>query len=151
MYYRILLFMDLKKIYNLNFLGKLLLSAIFVNAIPGKILFFGKQAQFITSKGFPETFSAILLIAAIFLLIGGSFLLIFSDRTKLACSLLLIFLVPTTIIFHLVPFQLLAVVRNLSLMGGLLIAIDKSNIKFLDRNFKQESKEIEYSDLNEDN
>ena len=139
--------MDLKKFYSLNFLSKLLLSAIFVNAIPGKITNFGSQAEYIVSRGFPEPISAVLLFLAIVLLICGSVLLIFSEKTKLACSLLLIFLVPTTIIFHLVPFQLVAVARNLSLIGGLLIAIDKSNVNSLKKN----SKEIEYSDLNEDN
>ena len=92
-----------------------------------------------------------MLFLAIILLISGSVLLIFSERTKLACSLLLIFLVPTTIIFHLVPFQLVAVARNLSLIGGLLIAIDKSSNKYFNASSNLESKEIEYSDLNEDN
>ena len=143
--------MDLKRFYSLNFLGKLLLSAIFVNAIPGKIVNFGSQAQYIVSRGFPEWLSNIMLFAAIILLISGSVLLIFSERTKLACSLLLVFLVPTTIIFHLVPFQFVAVARNLSLIGGLLIAIDKSSINFLNSSSNLETKEIEYSDLNEDN
>ena len=119
--------MDWKKFYSLNFLGRFLLSAIFVNAIPGKITNFGSQTQYIVSRGFPESISIILLIAAIIILIIGSVLLIFSDRTKLACSLLLIFLIPTTIIFHLVPFQLMALARNLSLIGGLIVAMDKSN------------------------
>ena len=92
-----------------------------------------------------------MLFGAIVLLISGSILLIFSNKTKLACSLLLVFLVPTTIIFHLVPFQLMAIARNLSLIGGLLIAIDKTNVKGFKQDVKQESKEIEYSDLNEDN
>ena len=77
--------------------------------------------------------------------------MIFSKRTKLACSLLIIFLVPTTFIFHLVPFQLVEVTRNLSLIGGLLIAIDKSSNNYLNASSNLESKEIEYSDLNEDN
>jgi len=143
--------MNFKKFYSLNFLAKLLLSAIFVNAIPSKITNFGSQAQYITSRGFPEPLSNLLLFAAIALLISGSILLIFSNKTKLACSLLLIFLVPTTIIFHLVPFQFMAIARNLSLIGGLLIAIDKANVNSFDQDVKQESKEIEYSDLNEDN
>tara|TARA_B100000579_G_C22638606_1_gene760295 strand:- start:1 stop:432 length:432 start_codon:yes stop_codon:yes gene_type:complete len=143
--------MDLKRFYSLNFLGKLLLSAIFVNAIPGKLINFGSQAQFIVSRGFPEPLSIVMLIAAIGLLVSGSVLLIFSERTKLACYLLLIFLVPTTIIFHLVPFQLMAIARNLSLIGGLLIAIDRSSINYLNASSNLESKEIEYSDLNEDN
>ena len=77
--------------------------------------------------------------------------MIFSNKTKLACSLLLIFLVPTTIIFHLVPLQLIAIARNLSVIGGLLIAIDKTNVISFKQDVKQEAKEIEYSDLNEDN
>ena len=92
-----------------------------------------------------------MLTLAIVLLISGSLLLIFSKRIKLACSLLIIFLVPTTIIFHLVPFQLVEVARNLSLIGGLLIAIEKSSINYLNASSSLESKEIEYSDLNEDN
>ena len=142
--------MDFKRFYSLNFLAKIFLSAIFVNAIPSKIANFGSQAQYITSRGFPEPLSNLLLIAAIALLISGSVLLIFSNKTKLACSLLLIFLVPTTIIFHLVPFQFEAI-RNLSLIGGLLIAIDRSSLNYLNASSNLESKEIEYSDLNEDN
>ena len=143
--------MNFKRFYSLNFLAKLLLSAIFVNAIPSKISDFGVQAQYIASRGFPEPLSILLLIAAIAVLISGSILLIFSNKTKLACSLLLIFLVPTTIIFHLVPLQFMAIARNLSLIGGLLIAIDKTNFNSFKQDTKQESKEIEYSDLNEDN
>ncbi len=90
-----------------------------------------------------------MLIGAIALLVSGSTLLIFSNKTKFACSLLLIFLVPTTIIFHLVPLQVMALVRNLSLIGGLLLAIDKTNVNLLNQD--GESNEIEYSDLNEDN
>ena len=143
--------MDLKKFCSLNFLSKLLFSAIFVSAIPGKITNFGSQSQYIVSKGFPEPLSNVMIFAAIILLISGSLLLIFSERIKLACSLLLIFLVPTTIIFHLVPFEFGYVARNLSLIGGLLIAIDKSSNNYLNASSNLESKEIEYSDLNEDN
>ena len=40
-------------------------------------------------------------------------------------------------------------VRNLSLIGGLLVAIDKTNVNSFNKD--GESREIEYSDLNEDN
>ena len=119
--------MDLKRFYSLNFLGRFLLSAIFINAIPGKITNFNGQFQFIASKGFPEPIAKLLLLSAIILLITGSVLIIFSERIKLACSLLLIFLVPTTIIFHLFPLDIFPLVRNLSLIGGLIIALDKSS------------------------
>ncbi len=143
--------MNFKKFYSLNFLAKLLLSAIFVNAIPSKISDFSRWAEIISNKGFPEPLSNLLLVAGIGVLISGSILLIFSNKTKLACSLLLLFLIPTTIIFHLRPFELMEITRNLSLIGGLLIAIDKTKVISTNQNSKQESREIEYSDLNEDN
>ena len=141
--------MNFKRIFSLNFLAKLLLSAIFVNAIPSKISDFSRWAGIISNKGFPEPLSSLLLVAAIAVLISGSILLIFSNKTKLACSLLLLFLIPTTIIFHLVPLQVMELVRNLSLIGGLLVAIDKTNVNSFNQD--GESNEIEYSDLNEDN
>jgi len=118
--------MDLKRFYSLNFLGRLFLSAIFINAIPGKITSFTAQVEYITNRGFPEPVSILMMVGAIALLVSGPILLICTERIKLACSLLLIFLIPATIIFHLVPFQLAAVARNLSVIGGLLVAIEKS-------------------------
>ena len=118
--------MDLKRFYSLNFLGRILLSAIFINAIPGKITNFSAQAEYITNRGFPEPMSMVMMVGAIALLVSGTALLICTERIKLACSLLLIFLIPATIIFHLVPFQLAALARNLSVIGGLLVAIEKS-------------------------
>ena len=118
--------MDLKRFYSLNFLGRLFLSAIFINAIPSKITNFAAQVEFITNRGFPEPVSMVMMVAAIALLISGAILLICTERIKLACSLLLIFLIPATIIFHLVPLQLAALARNLSVIGGLLVAMEKS-------------------------
>ncbi|KGF93737.1 hypothetical protein EU93_0047 [Prochlorococcus marinus str. MIT 9116] len=45
----------------------------------------------------------------------------------------------------------MAIARNLSLIGGLLIAIDKTNVNSFKQDAKKEAEEIEYSDLNEDN
>ena len=119
--------MDFKRFYSLNFLGRLFLSAIFINAIPGKILDFGGKTEYIAAQGFPEFLSAIFLVAAILVLVIGSFLLIFTKKIKLGSSLLLIFLIPTTVIFHLVNFDPIRLIMNISLIGGLLLAIDKSS------------------------
>ena len=99
--------MDFKRFYSLNFLGRLFLSAIFINAIPSKILDFGGKTKYIAAQGFPEILSAIFLVAAILVLVIGSFLLIFTKKIKLGSSLLLIFLIPTTVIFHIVNFDLI--------------------------------------------
>ena len=119
--------MDLKSFYSLNFLGRLFLSAIFINAIPKKILDFGGNTKYIAAQGFPEFLSAILLAAAILTLTVGSFLLIFTREIKLGSSLLLVFLIPTTIIFHVVSFDPIHLIMNISLIGGLLLVIDKSS------------------------
>ncbi len=81
--------MDLKKFTSLNFVGRLLLSAIFINAIPGKITNFTAQAGYLTSRGFPEPLSMIMMVIAIALLIGGTALLIFTERIKLAALIIL--------------------------------------------------------------
>ena len=119
--------MDLKSFYSLNFLGRLLLSAVFIGNIPPKIEDFGYWVQQIADKGFPLFLSQIFLVAAIVLLTAGSFLLIFTKKIKLGCSLLLIHLIPTTAIFHVVNFDFFHMIMNISLIGGLFIAIDKSS------------------------
>ena len=43
----------------------------------------------------------------------------------------------------------MALARNLSLIGGLLVMIDKKNVNSLNKD--GESRQFEYSDLNEDN
>ena len=119
--------MDFKNFYSLNFLGRLFLSAIFINAIPSKILYFESKTKYIAAQGFPEFLSAIFLVAAILVLVIGSILLIFTKKIKLGSSLLLIFLIPTTVIFHLINFDPVHLIMNISLIGGLFLAIDKSS------------------------
>ena len=47
---------------------------------------------------------------------------IFGENQKIGSVFLLLFLIPTIIIFHLFPFYQGAVFINLGLIGGLLIA-----------------------------
>jgi len=106
----------------LDFSSRLSISAIFISAIPSKINNFEKTVEFISSKGIPESISSILLIGAIICLILGSGFFIFGENQRIGSVFLLLFLVPTTIIFHLSPFHQRAVFMNLGLMGGLIIA-----------------------------
>ena len=109
----------------IDFLGRAAISAVFVNAVPGKITDFPGNTAFIASKGIPEPLANILLFAAILVLIAGSILLVFGSNTKLGASLLLIFLVPTTLIFHTFPIDS-GFYMNLSLIGALILAITRS-------------------------
>ena len=106
----------------LDFFSKLSISAIFISAIPGKINNFERTVEYISSKGIPEPISSILLVGAIICLILGSGFFIFGENQKIGAIFLLLFLIPTTIIFHVFPFHQRAVFMNLGLIGGLIIA-----------------------------
>ena len=105
----------------LDFFSRLLISAIFISAIPGKINGFEKTVEYISSRGIPEPISSILLVGAIICLILGSGFFIFGENQKIGSVFLLLFLIPTTIIFHIYPFHQRAVLMNLALIGGLII------------------------------
>jgi len=105
----------------LDFFSRVSISAIFISAIPSKINGFGKTVEYISSKGIPDPISSILLVGAIMCLIFGSGFFIFGGNQKIGAVFLLIFIIPTTIIFHLFPFHQRAVLVNLGLIGGLII------------------------------
>ena len=105
----------------LDFFSRVLISSIFISAIPGKINDFERTVEFISSKGFPDPIASILLVGAVICLIMGSGFFIFGDNQKIGSVFLLLFLIPTTIIFHMFPFHQKAVLMNLGLMGGLII------------------------------
>ena len=108
-----------------DFLGRVLMAAVFVNALPAKFTNFAETAGFIASKGIPEPLASVLLVAAIVVLIAGSILLVFGSNTVLGASLLLLFLVPTTLIFHTFPVDS-GFAMNLALIGGLILAITRA-------------------------
>jgi uncharacterized membrane protein YphA (DoxX/SURF4 family) len=106
----------------LDFFSRLSISAIFISAIPGKINDFERTVEYISSKGIPEPIASILLVGAIICLILGTGFFIFGENQKIGSFFLLLFLIPTTIIFHVFPFHQSAFLMNLGLIGGLIIA-----------------------------
>ena len=106
----------------LDFLARVAISAIFISAIPGKIAGFRRTVEYIPSKGIPDPIASILLVGAIICLTLGSGFFIFGGNQKIGSALLLLFLIPTTLIFHVFPFHQRAVFMNLGLIGGLLIS-----------------------------
>ncbi len=112
----------------LDFFSRVAISAIFISAIPSKINDFESTIDYISSKGIPDPIASVLLVGAIICLILGSGFFIFGENQKIGSVFLLIFLIPTTIIFHLFPLQQTAVLINLGLTGGLIIsALRKPN------------------------
>ena len=106
----------------LDFIARLALSSIFIYAIPGKITGFVKTVEYISSKGIPNQISSILLVGAIICLTLGSGFFIFGGNQKIGSVFLLLFLIPTTLIFHVFPLNEKALFINLGLIGGLLIS-----------------------------
>ena len=106
----------------LDFFSRVAITTIFISAIPGKINDFERNVEYISSKGIPDPIASVLLVGAIICLIFGSGFFIFGENQKIGSVFLLLFLIPTTIIFHLFPFHQRAVFMNLGLIGGLLIS-----------------------------
>ena len=114
-----------------NLIGRILISAIFIYAIPGKIINFERTVELITSKDIPNYLSPVLLLSAIICLILGSIFFISGFKQRLGASLLLVFIIPTTFIFHISPLHLKAVLMNAGLIGGLLLGLNKSKASSL--------------------
>tara|TARA_B100000945_G_scaffold93199_1_gene72812 strand:+ start:380 stop:778 length:399 start_codon:yes stop_codon:yes gene_type:complete len=112
-----------------NLIGRILISAIFIYGIPSKIINFERTVEVISNKNIPHTLAPFLLLLAIICLIFGSTLFISGFKQRLGAYLLLIFIVPTTFIFHFSPFQIKAVLMNAGLVGGLILGIN--NVKGL--------------------
>ncbi len=122
-----------------NLIGRILISAIFIYAIPGKIINFEQTVEVISNKNISSTLASFLLFSAIICLIFGSILFISGFKQRLGAYLLLIFIVPTTFIFHFHPFQIKAVLMNVGLMGGLVLGLNKIKGNSLKEIFKNQT------------
>ena len=128
--------MNSKKAENL--IGRVLISAIFIYAIPGKIINFERTIEVLISKNIPQFIAPFLLLTAILFLIIGSILFISGFKQRLGASLLLLFIVPTTFIFHLFPFQAKAFLMNAGLVGGLILGSNQIKSNSLKDLFKKQ-------------
>ena len=102
------------------------MAALFVKAVPGKLTNFSGTVDLITSKGIAEPLAGFLLASAIICLIVGSVVFVLGANTRLGASLLLVFLVPTTLIFHTFPVDS-GFFMNLALIGALLLMLTRSS------------------------
>ena len=121
-----------------NLIGRTLISAIFIYAIPGKVINFNRTIEVISNKNIPPTLAPFLLVMAIICLILGSILFISGFKQRLGAYLLLTFIVPTTFIFHFFPFQIKAVLMNAALIGGLILGLNKTKSNSLKELFNNQ-------------
>ncbi len=105
-------------------IGRVLLVLIFLKSGIGKIENFQGTAQYMASNGMPYT--NFFLIGAIFFELVGSITVILGYFSRFGAVLLLIFLVPTTLIFHNIfvdPKMMIQFMKNVSMFGGLLVLL----------------------------
>ena len=104
----------------IDFIGRLLISALFLLSAYNKIFNYGNTVAWMEGFGIP----GFLLWPAIILEIILPILIIIGYRTKLAATLLAIFCIATGIIFHLDfndQMQTIQLFKNFSLAGGFLL------------------------------
>jgi putative oxidoreductase len=107
--------------------GRFLLGLMFLVSGAGKIFGWSQTAGYMASKGFRLV--PFFLLGAIVLEAGGALLVILGYRTRLGAAMLILFLIPTTLIFHNFwahdgmdrQMQMVNFLKNLSILGGLLL------------------------------
>ena len=112
----------------LNRIARVLLCLVFIHAVIGKLTGFAGVAGAIAAKGLP--LAPVLLVAAMALMAVGSALVISGWKARLGAVLLLLFLVPTTLLFHgdvAGKMERIQLFKNLAIMGGLLLVADQDS------------------------
>jgi len=105
-------------------IGRILLVLIFLKSGIGKIENFQGTVQYMASHAMP--YANFFLVGAIFFELVGSITVIFGYFARFGALLLLIFLIPTTLIFHNIfvdPKMMIQFMKNVSMFGGLLVLL----------------------------
>ncbi|MEX2493885.1 MAG: DoxX family protein [Nitrospirales bacterium] len=102
-------------------LGRIMLGALFLLSGMHKIANPEATQQYMASMGMPAT--EIFLIGAILVEIGAGLSLLLGFWTHVGSTILFLFMIPTTLIFH-TDFsnqtQFIMFLKNIAMMGGLL-------------------------------
>jgi len=121
-----------------SLVGRILLVLIFLHSGISKIQNFEGTTQYMANYGMPYT--AYFLFGAIIFELAGSIFAILGYYTRLGALLLIVFLIPTTIIFHTNfddPIQGIMLMKNVSMFGGCLVLLGMGPGRFsLDYIFK---------------
>jgi putative oxidoreductase len=112
---------------TLVLIGRVLLSFIFLLSGFDKITGWSDTGATMASKGIP--FAPLFLGAAIVLELGGGLSVALGYRARLGALALVVFVIPTTLIFHNFwtltgpeqQLQTIMFLKNLSMLGGLLL------------------------------
>ena len=106
--------------------GRVLLSVIFLMSAFGKVTNWSGTGGYMAAHGLPA--APVLLALAVLFELGGGLGLLLGLQTRLAALALVVFLIPTTLVFHNFwafqgqeqQMQMINFLKNLAIMGGLL-------------------------------
>ena len=110
-------------------LGRIMIVAIFLKSAFDKTIGFSATAAMMAKKGMP--FADVLLVGAIAFQVLGGLMVLFGWKARWGALLLILFTIPTTLIFH--DFwnlegqqyrgQLTHFMKNLAILGGLFVVM----------------------------
>jgi putative oxidoreductase len=104
--------------------ARVLLSGIFLKAGINHVLDFMGMQQTIIAKGIPAFLATGMALGGIILLLAGGLSILLGYKVRVGAKLLILFLIPATLLFHLNfadQMQQIQFLKNLGLMGGLLL------------------------------
>ncbi|HYB90014.1 MAG TPA: DoxX family protein [Candidatus Binataceae bacterium] len=107
-----------------SMVGRVMLAIIFALSGFGKLRHLGMTIAMMEKAGMQTMVGPLALAAALIEFVGG-LMLIAGFRTRTVAFILFLFLIPVTIIFHVVPGGMMNqvnTVKNIAIMGGLLLA-----------------------------
>ncbi len=111
--------------------GRILLVLIFLQSGIGKIENFQGTAKYMASHGM--LYTNFFLVGAIFFELIGSITVILGFSTRFGATLIFLFLIPTTLIFHTNfadPIQTIHFMKNVSMLGGCLVLLSAGGGRF---------------------
>ena len=108
--------MDKNDLFALT--GRVFIATVFLASAFGKITNFQTTTEYMSAHGIPMVF--LLCLCAIAIEVLGGLSLVLGYNTRWGAVTLLLFMVPTTLVFHASPEQRIQFLKNLAIMGGLL-------------------------------
>lgn len=111
-------------------ISRVFLSHIFILSGLNKIGGFAGTKQYMMGyapfNAMAEPLVSLFAVGAIFLEVVGGILLLLGFKTKIGAIMLIIFLIPTTLIFHTEfseRIQMIMFMKNLAILGGILAIV----------------------------
>jgi uncharacterized membrane protein YphA (DoxX/SURF4 family) len=102
--------------------GRLLMCIIFLLSGFNKVMHWSDTEQYMISHGMTVA-TGLLLAGAVVVEVGAGLALLLGFQVRLIALLLVLYLIPTTLIFHNFwshPDQMINFLKNLAIMGGLI-------------------------------